>query len=86
MTEKKEKGEMTVSEAGRRGGKTTSEKYGPKHFQKIGKIGGKIGGNTTKERYGHKFYEEIGKKGGAKVRQLIAAGQAAEDLEEKNKE
>ncbi|MGE5706912.1 MAG: KGG domain-containing protein [Bacteroidota bacterium] len=52
------KGEMTVREAGRKGGK----------------IGGQKGGNTTKERYGPQFYSEIGHKGGQKVRELIERG------------
>lgn len=52
------KGEMTVREAGRKGGAQ----------------GGKRGGETTLERYGPQFYEEIGKKGGQKVRDLIEEG------------
>ncbi len=34
-------GKMTVGEAGRKGGKATAKKYGPKFFSKIGKKGGK---------------------------------------------
>ena len=56
-----QKGEMTVREAGHKGGA----------------IGGKKGGETTLERYGPEFYEEIGKKGGQKVRELIAEGKRA---------
>ncbi len=33
-------GKMTVGEAGRKGGKATAKKYGPKFFSKIGKKGG----------------------------------------------
>lgn len=55
------KGEMTVREAGHKGGT----------------LGGKKGGETTLERYGPQFYEEIGKKGGNKVRELIAEGKRA---------
>ena len=36
----KSKGGMTVGEAGRKGGKSTLKKYGPKHYSKIGKKGG----------------------------------------------
>ena len=57
----KVKGNMTVQEAGRKGGAS----------------GGRKGGETTRDRYGHEFYEEIGKKGGHKVRDLIAAGKKA---------
>jgi len=56
-----EKGQMSVREAGRRGGE----------------IGGKKGGETTKARYGREFYEEIGHKGGQKVKRLIEAGKRA---------
>jgi len=55
------KGNMTVREAGHKGGE----------------LGGKKGGETTLERYGPQFYEEIGKKGGQKVRELIEEGKKA---------
>ena len=35
-----EKGKMSVGEAGRKGGETTSEKYGPEFYEKIGHKGG----------------------------------------------
>lgn len=60
---------MTVSEAGRRGGKKTAETHGHEFYEEIGKKGGE----TTSERYGTPFYEEIGHKGGQKVKQLIEA-------------
>jgi len=48
-----EKGRMTVSEAGRKGGETTSKKYGREFYEEIGEKGGKIGGlkggETTKK-------------------------------------
>jgi general stress protein YciG len=65
-----EKGKMTVSEAGRKGGKTTSRKYGPEFYEQIGKKGGE----TTARKYGPEFYEEIGHKGGQKVKRLIEEG------------
>ena len=34
-----EKGKMTVSEAGRKGGETTSKKYGPEFYEEIGHKG-----------------------------------------------
>ena len=36
MTEK----EMTVREAGRKGGETTKKRYGPRFYEEIGKKGG----------------------------------------------
>ncbi|RJQ31260.1 MAG: Em GEA1 (EM1) [Actinobacteria bacterium] len=35
-----QKGGMTVQEAGRKGGKTTSKKYGPEFYEEIGHKGG----------------------------------------------
>jgi hypothetical protein len=49
-----EKGKMTVSEAGRKGGKTTSRKYGREFYEEIGHKGGQ----RVKELI------ELGKKGG----------------------
>lgn len=62
MPNREKKGEMTVREAGHKGGE----------------MGGKKGGEKTLERYGPQFYEEIGKKGGQKVRELIEEGKKAQ--------
>lgn len=70
---KENKGGMTVSEAGKRGGKKTAETHGHEFYEEIGKKGGE----TTSEKYGTPFYEEIGQKGGQKVRQLIEEGKKA---------
>ena len=70
----KEKGAMTVREAGHKGGEKTKERYGEGFYEEIGRKGGKIGGETTKERYGGSFYEDIGHKGGQKVKELIERG------------
>lgn len=69
---------MTVAEAGRKGGKTTAERYGHEFYQNIGRTGGMKGGNTTKGRYGAEFYREIGTKGGRRVRELIEEGKRAQ--------
>jgi len=71
------KGEMSVSEAGRRGGERTAETHGHEFYEEIGKMGGRKGGETTAERYGHEFYKEIGHKGGQKVKKLIEEGRKA---------
>ena len=41
MTEERpDKGQMSVAEAGRKGGETTSQRHGEAHYQRIGKMGG----------------------------------------------
>ena len=60
------KGAMTVAEAGRRGGATTAQRHGPEFYEQIGKKGGR----TTAARHGSDFYEQIGKQGGQKVKEL----------------
>src|SRR5262249_31130737 len=82
--------EMTVAEAGRKGGQTVKARYGSDFYGQIGKKGGSTtkkkygadhysaigrrGGRTTADRHGQEFYEEIGKKGGARVKELIERG------------
>ena len=89
------KGAMTVSEAGRKGGVRVRETRGRKFYEEIGKKGGdtvkaergarfyeeigKKGGETIKAERGTPFYEEIGRKGGHKVRELIEKGKAEEE-------
>src|SRR5438270_640622 len=71
MAEKKRPGgEMTVREAGRKGGEKVASERGHAFYEEIGKKGGE---KVASER-GHAFYEEIGHKGGQKVRELIARG------------
>lgn len=85
---------QTPQEAGRKGGKLVSSKYGPDFFREIGRKGGsttkkrygiefygkigKKGGKTTFDRHGQPFYEEIGKKGGQRVKELIERAKAQE--------
>jgi general stress protein YciG len=40
MAQKGSKGEMTVKEAGRKGGNTTKQRYGEGYYESIGKKGG----------------------------------------------
>jgi len=81
VRQSREKGAMSVSEAGRKGGLSTRERYGPEFYEEIGKkggqVGGRKGGETTKAKYGSPFYEEIGHKGGQKVKRLIEQGKRA---------
>jgi uncharacterized protein len=81
-------GEMSVREAGKKGGDTVRKRYGSEFYKKIGRKGGKAtrekhgaqfyeaigqkGGRVVKDKYGAGFYEEIGHKGGQKVKLLIA--------------
>jgi len=52
-------GEVSVREAGARGGRATSERLGRDHFREIGRKGGQ----RTKELYGDLF-REYGRRGG----------------------
>ena len=91
--------EMSVREAGKKGGDTVRDRYGSSFYEEIGRKGGKAtrdrhgvefyeaigqkGGQAVKEKYGADFYEEIGHKGGQKVKQLIA--EAKKRIEEDSK-
>ncbi len=67
--------ELTVREAGRRGGSTTSQRYRASGFyQAIGAAGGAM----TAAKHGPEHYERIGQLGGARTRALVAKGKAAE--------
>lgn len=81
-------GEMSVREAGKKGGNTVRDRYGSGFYEEIGRKGGQVtrerhgaefyetigqkGGKVVKDKYGADFYEEIGHKGGQKVKKLIA--------------
>jgi general stress protein YciG len=54
-------GQMTCSEAGKKGGEAVKAKYGIGYYEELGKKGGKV----TRERHGPEFYEEIGRRGGS---------------------
>ena len=64
---------MTVSEAGRKGGEKTRERYGSEFYEEIGKKGGE----AVKRTRGPEFYEKIGRKGGQRVRELVRRGKKA---------
>jgi len=78
-----DKGNITVKEAGHRGGESTAKTHGREFYQEIGhkggEIGGKKGGEATSEKYGPEFYHEIGTKGGHKVRDLIERGKRSQN-------
>lgn len=70
-------GNMSVREAGRKGGKTTRARYGPEFFQEIGAKGGK----AVSERYSNEHFREIGRKGGRRVAELIARAKEMDSSE-----
>ncbi|MBI3948703.1 MAG: hypothetical protein HY321_22525 [Armatimonadetes bacterium] len=80
---KRKQGDMSVREAGRKGGETTSERYGHEFYEEIGHLGGEKGGEkggeARKKELGHEGYEELGHKGGQRVRELIEKGKEAEE-------
>ena len=69
----REKGGMSVREAGRKGGEKVRDERGHAFYEEIGRKGGE----TIRDTRGHEFYEEIGHKGGRRVRELIEAGKDA---------
>jgi len=40
MDGKKDRGSMTVAEAGKKGGQVTAERHGPRFYEEIGRKGG----------------------------------------------
>jgi general stress protein YciG len=68
-------GNMSVREAGRKGGTTTRARYGAEFFQEIGAKGGK----AVSERYSNEHFREIGRKGGRRVAELIARAKELPD-------
>lgn len=51
---------MSVTEAGRKGGRATAARRGPEFYREIGRKGGV----ATAEAHGPAFYSAIGRKGG----------------------
>lgn len=64
---------MTVQEAGRKGGRSTSMKYGHGFYEVIGNMGGR----AVAEKYDHEHFVQIGQKGGEQSRRVYAARRAA---------
>jgi general stress protein YciG len=62
-----DEGNMSVREAGRKGGRMTRQRYGAEFFQEIGAKGGK----AVSARYSNEHFREIGRKGGRRVAELI---------------
>ena len=83
-TERPSKREMSVREAGKKGGDTVRDRYGSTFYEGHWPQGrhcdarssrrrgyesiGQKGGKVVKEKYGSDFYEEIGHKGGQRSR------------------
>lgn len=65
-----EHGEMSVREAGRKGGQATARRHGSRFFSEIGRKGGL----SRKQELGSDGYRQLGRMGGAKVRELIEKG------------
>jgi uncharacterized protein len=86
-------GDMSVREAGKKGGDAVRDRYGSGFYERIGRKGGQVtrerhgqgfyeaigqkGGKVVKDKYCADFYEEIGHKGGQKVKQLIEQAKKA---------
>ena len=67
------KSDMTVRQAGRKGGKHTATKHGPEFYREIGRRGGQ----ARKKQLGAGGYADLGRKGGeARKGQLGSEGYA----------
>lgn len=71
-------GEMSVREAGRKGGEVRRGQLGPEGYSRLGRKGGE----ATASTHGSAFYQQIGQKGGEiggqRVRELVEQGKQAE--------
>ena len=95
MTNPKQgKGDMSVREAGQKGGETRREELGPEGYSNLGHQGvealreqrgpdamseiGKQGGEARKQELGPEGYSELGQKGGQRVHDLVEKGKRAQ--------
>lgn len=69
-----DKGNMTVREAGEKGGQARKQELGPEGYSALGKQGGE----ARKQELGHEGYSELGKQGGHRVRELVEKGKESE--------
>ena len=68
-----DKADLTVRQAGRKGGKRTATKHGPEFYREIGRRGGQ----ARKKQLGAGGYADLGRKGGeARKGQLGSEGYA----------
>jgi len=81
VKEEKQKGKMTVKEAGRLGGEKTAATHGHDFYSDIGSKGGAKRAKQHEgslEARGKTSLEEAGYRGGERVRNLIQAGKKHE--------
>jgi uncharacterized protein len=73
-----EEGEMSVREAGQKGGEAVKNKYGPQFYEEIGRKGGE----ARAAELGHEGMSDLGHRGGQKVKELIEEGKRAQRQED----
>lgn len=68
------RGDMSVREAGKKGGETTASTHDREFYQDIGRKGGE----TRREELGAEGYSELGHKRGQRVGGLVDKGKRAQ--------
>jgi len=63
-------GDMSVREAGRKGGEATARRHGSRFFSEIGRKGGL----ARKQELGSDGYQRLGRMGAERLRELIEKG------------